>query len=387
MTEFTILMPCLNEAETLPVCIKKATRFLHENNIAGEVLIADNGSTDNSVEIAKREGARVVSATEKGYGSTLLEGINGARGKYVIMGDADDSYDFSVLTPFIEKLRDGHDFVMGNRYKGGIKKGAMPMLHKYLGNPALTALSNLFFHTPIGDVNCGLRGFNREKMMAIGLVTPGMEFAIEMVIKATVRNLKIAEVPIILHPDGRNRAPHLNTWRDGWRGLVFLLMNSPKWLFFIPSLAFFFISLAVMVSLLPGTLYFSTVGFDLHSLTIAGSMMVLSYQLFLFALFIRIYSLNQGFYPAKKKHLLFTNWFSLERGILLGLILLTAGMVFLILLFSQWKILGFGPIPDISATFRFLIPALTLISLGVQTIFSSFFIRILGINPVKKAKS
>jgi hypothetical protein len=296
------------------------------------------------------------------------------------MGDADDSYDFSSLNPFVEKLREGYDLVMGNRFKGGIKKGAMPPLHRYLGNPVLSFVGRLFFHSGIGDFHCGLRGFDKQEILKLGLVSPGMEFASEMVVKATILKLKIAEVPIILYPDGRTRKPHLQTWNDGWRHLVFLLMYSPKWLFFLPSLFFLFLSLAGIMALLPGALYFNTFGLNIHTLTIAGSTAVLSYQLFLFAVFIRVFSINQGLFPAEKKHLRFTKHFTLERGIVLGLVLFFAGIFLLATLFYQWAQINFGPITDLTATFRLLIPAITLISFGVQTIFSSFFLRIINLK-------
>ena len=374
-------MPCLNEAETLPICIQKAKRFLLENKINGEVLIADNGSSDNSQNIAIAEGARVITVSEKGYGRALIAGIDAAQGKYIIMGDADDSYDFYHLDQFVEKLRDGYDLVMGNRFKGGIKKGAMPFLHRYLGNPVLSFVGRLFFKSKIKDFHCGLRGFNKERINQLGLITPGMEFASEMVVKSTIMNYKMTEVPIVLYPDGRSHSPHLNTWRDGWRHLVFLLMYSPKWLFFIPSLIVLFVSLTGLLFLLTGTQHLFNINLDIHTLTVAGSMVVLSYQLFILALFVRIYSMNQGLYPAKRKHLIFFKIFTLERGIIVGITLLLGGIALFAVLLSRWSNLGFGDIDDVSVTFRLLIPSLTLISIGMITIFSSFFLRILGLNP------
>ncbi len=384
--ELTILMPCLNEAETLATCIGKAKKFIAENKIDGEVLIADNGSTDDSVEIAKTNGARVVEVLEKGYGSALKAGINAAMGKYVIMGDADNSYDFYPLEEFVEKLREGHDLVMGNRFKGGIEKGAMPFLHRYIGNPVLSFIGRLFFKSAIKDFHCGLRGFSRERILELGLTTSGMEFASEMVVKATILEYKMAEVPIVLHPDGRSHAPHLNTWRDGWRHLVFLLIYSPRWLFFFPSLFFLFISIAALLVLLPGTLNLTTFSLDIHTLTIAGSTTILSWQLFLFAVFIRLFSINQGLFPARKKHLRFLEVFTLERGIGAGLIFLLAGLILFIILFCNWAQVNFGSLNDVSSTFRLLIPALTLISLGVQTMFASFFVRILNLKPKEQNK-
>ena len=246
--ELTILMPCLNEAETLGVCIRKAKQFLSENKIDGEILISDNGSTDNSIEIAQIEQAEVVHVQEKGYGNALMRGIQAANGKYIIMGDADDSYDFSVLSPFVEKLREGFDLVMGNRFKGGVMPGAMPFVHRYLGNPVLSFIGRLFFNSAIGDFHCGLRGFNTKKIHHLDLVSPGMEFASEMVVKSTIAKLKITEVPTKLYPDGRTRRPHLRTWRDGWRHLIFLLMYSPRWLFFYPALFFLFFLLSFFLT-------------------------------------------------------------------------------------------------------------------------------------------
>lgn len=385
-TELTILMPCLNEAETLGVCIQKAKKFLSENQIAGEVLIADNGSTDGSLEIAALAGATVVHAREKGYGAALKSGIDAARGKYIIMGDADDSYDFYPLLPFVEKLREGCDLVMGNRFRGGVKKGAMPFLHRYVGNPVLSFAGRLFFRSPVKDFHCGLRGINKESITRLGLVTPGMEFASEMVVKATIMNYKIAEVPVVLHPDGRSRPPHLNTWRDGWRHLVFLLMYSPRWLFFYPSVFAFLVSLVGLLILLSGTQRIFNLNLNIHTLTFAGAMVVISYQLFMLAIFVRIFSLNQGLFPAKKKHFTWFKYFTLERGIAAGFVMIAGGIALFAVLLAQWANLGFGQIEDVSSTFRLLIPSLTLLSLGVITIFSSFFLRILGLNPQVKMK-
>ena len=249
--ELTILMPCLNEAETLATCIDKARRYLDTSGIRGEILVADNGSTDGSREIAAEHGARVVAVAERGYGAALKAGIKAAAGRYVIMGDADDSYDFSNLHPFVAKLREGVELVMGNRFKGGIAPGAMPGLHKYLGNPVLSGIGRLFFKSPIGDFHCGLRGFHRNAIAALGLESPGMEFASEMVVKATLRHKAIAEVPTTLSPDGRSRPPHLRSWRDGWRHLRFLMLFCPKWLFFYPGLVLLAAGLASMVWLVP----------------------------------------------------------------------------------------------------------------------------------------
>jgi len=379
--ELTILMPCLNEAETLSICIQKARTFLSKCNIEGEVLIADNGSTDGSVDIAKKEGARITHVKEKGYGNALKEGIKGAKGKFVIMGDADDSYNFLHLEEILEKLRQGNDLVMGDRFAGGIKPGAMPWLHRYIGNPILSFIGRLFFKAHIHDFHCGLRGFNRERIIKLRLITRGMEFASEMVVKACISNYKIAEVPTMLYKDGRTKPPHLNTWRDGWRHLTFLLMYSPKWLFFYPALLLLLLSGIGVVALLPGILKVNTISFDIHTLTIAGFLIVLSYQLFLFAVFVRIYSLNHGLYPVKVKHLYFFKIFTLERGLAIGFILFFIGLVTFIYLLNFWGSKNYGEIDNIRFTFRILIPSITFISIGIQTIFSSFILRIIGINP------
>lgn len=378
--ELTILMPCLNEAETIATCIRKAKSFLENNNIQGEVLIADNGSTDKSQEIAISEGARVVNITGKGYGNALKGGINAAFGKYIIMGDADDSYDFSNLELYVKKLREGYDLVMGNRFKGGIEKGAMPFLHRYLGNPVLSFTGRLFFNISIKDFHCGLRGFNTEKIKQLKLRTTGMEFASEMVVKSSLHKYKIAEVPTTLKPDGRSRPPHLKTWRDGWRHLVFLLLYSPRWLFLIPGLIILILSIIVFITLLLGSIYYNNVGIDIHTLTYIGFFIILSYQLIILAVFSKIYAVNQGLIPVRKKFLSVFNYITLERGILAGIILFAAGFVFAGILYSYWADLNFGEITDFSYTFRLLIPSIVLMVTGVQTIFTSFMLRLIGIN-------
>src|SRR6266487_2781972 len=276
--EFSIVMPCLKEAETLATCIQKAKRSLEENNVEGEIIIADNGSTDGSQEIAEQHGARVIDVQARGYGSALMGGIAAARGKYIIMGDADDSYDFSTLEPFVEKLRAGYDLVMGNRFKGGVKAGAMPALHRYLGNPVLTAIGRVFFHSPCGDFHCGLRGFAKDAVLRLDLRTTGMEFASEMIVKATLHKLQITEVPTTLSPDGRSRPPHLRSWRDGWRHLRFLLLYSPRWLFFYPGALLMAAGIALCGWLLPGPRHVSSVTLDVHTLLYAAAAIVIGFQ-------------------------------------------------------------------------------------------------------------
>ena len=377
--ELTILMPCLNESETLAICIQKARSFLQRNDIDGEVLIADNGSTDGSKEIAVREGARVVEVSDKGYGNALIGGINAAKGKYIIMGDADDSYDFVNMEPFVEKLREGYDLVMGNRFKGGIAEGAMPFLHRYLGNPVLSFIGRLFFNIKTGDFHCGLRGFNADRIKMLKLHTPGMEFASEMVVKSSLFKYKMAEVPTTLKKDGRSHPPHLHTWRDGWRHLVFLLMYSPKWLFLIPGLIILILSIIGFGVLSVKMLYLKNIGIDIHTLTYLGFAIILSYQIILFALLSKFYAVNQGLIPVRHQFMKVFKFFTLEKGLVTGLILFFAGLVFSIILFKYWADKDFGNITDFSHTFRLLIPSVILMALGIQTIFSSFILRIIGI--------
>ena len=376
--ELTILMPCLNEAETLAICIRKARGFLQQNNIEGEVLIADNGSTDGSQQIAVSEGARVVNVVEKGYGNALLGGIKDAKGTYTIMGDADDSYDFSNLILFVQKLREGHDLVMGNRFRGGIEKNAMPFLHKYLGNPVLSFIGRLFFTSNIKDFHCGLRGFNTQKIKDLSLRTTGMEFASEMVVKSVLFKYKTEEVPTTLKKDGRNRAPHLNTWRDGWRHLVFLLLYSPKWLFLISGLLLLLFSIAVFSVISFKMIFLHNIGIDIHTLSYFGFLIILCYQLLLFYVFSKIYAINQGLIPIKKTFKKIFTYITLERGIVLGIGIFALGLGLAIYLLQYWADKGFGEITDFHYTFRLLIPSAVCMVLGIQTVFASFFMRLLG---------
>ena len=291
-------MPCLDEAETIAVCVEKAMAYIESRGITGEVLVADNGSSDGSQAIAEGLGARVVAIARKGYGSALLGGIAAARGRYVIMGDADNSYDFSDLDAFVEKLREGCELVMGNRFKGGIASGAMPALHRYLGNPVLTGVGKLFFHSPVGDFHCGLRGFSRQAVQDLGLNATGMEFASEMVVKATLQCLRIAEVPTTLSPDGRSRPPHLRSWRDGWRHLRFLLLFSPRWLFLYPGAVLMALGLASMLWLLPGPQRLGALTLDVHTLVYSAAAIICGFQAIAFSLFTKIYAIDAKLLPA-----------------------------------------------------------------------------------------
>mgnify|MGYP000421134711 FL=1 len=294
----TVLMPCLNEAETLATCITKAQKSIAELQISGEVLIADNGSTDGSQQIAREHGARVVDIPEKGYGSALIGGIHAAKGKYIIMGDADDSYDFLSLRPFVEKLEEGYELVMGNRFKGGIAKGAMPPLHRYLGNPVLSGIGRILYRSDIGDFHCGLRGFRKESIESLHLITTGMEFASEMVVKSTINHLRITEVPTTLSPDGRNRAPHLRSWHDGWRHLKFLLIYCPKWLFLYPGIFLTILGLIILCTLSIGPIHIHDITLDIHTMLYGAMFTILGVQIIATALFTQTYATNSGMMPA-----------------------------------------------------------------------------------------
>src|SRR5688572_2648771 len=371
-------MPCLNEAETLGTCIKKALGYLERAGIRGEVIVGDNGSTDGSQDIARRAGARVVDVPRKGYGAALMGAITGARGRYVIMGDSDDSYDFSNLDPFVEKLRAGYDLVMGNRFKGGIKPGAMPPLHKYLGNPVLSFIGRLFFKSDIGDFHCGLRGFRQDIVKVLGLQTTGMEFASEMVVKATLFKLKIAEVPTTLSPDGRSRPPHLRTWRDGWRHLRFLLIFSPRWLYMIPGITLTVLGLVVGGMIVHGPKQIAGIGFDTNTLLYAGTAVVIGFQAILFGLLTRIYGMQMGFLPEKKVLARFTVGSTLEKGLVVGLVLFLLGVGGAVYALFVWRDAGFRALdyPDI---LRIVIPSVVAIIVGFQVALASFFMSVLAI--------
>ena len=377
--ELTVLMPCLNEAETLAICIKKAQGYMASRGISGEVLIADNGSTDGSQAIAEGLGARVVAVAEKGYGSALLGGIEAAKGRYVIQGDADDSYDFSDLDPFIEKLREGYALVMGNRFKGGIKPGAMPPLHRYLGNPVLTGFGRLFFKSPIGDFHCGLRGFDRQAVAGLGLTSSGMEFASEMVVKATLQGLKIAEVPTTLSPDGRSRAPHLRSWRDGWRHLRFLLLFSPRWLFLYPGASLMALGLGSMIWLLPGPRQLGGLTLDVHTLVYSAAAIVCGFQAVAFAVFAKIYAIDAGLLPADPRIAKLAELFNLEIGLIIGVLLLLGGLGASIYAVEFWGRSEFADL-DPTVSMRIVLPGATALILGLQIIFSSFFFSVLELS-------
>jgi glycosyltransferase involved in cell wall biosynthesis len=380
--ELTIVMPCLNEAETLKVCIDKAMKYLNDNNISGEVVIGDNGSTDGSQDIARNCGARVVDIPRKGYGSALMGAIQAAQGKYVIMGDSDDSYDFSNLNAYVEKLRDGYDLVMGNRFKGGIAKGAMPFLHYYLGNPVLSFIGKLFFGGGINDFHCGLRGFRQDIVTLLNLQTTGMEFASEMVVKAQINKLKIIEVPTTLSPDGRSRPPHLRTWRDGWRHLRFLLLYSPKWLFLIPGLTLMLIGLILFILIQQGPVQLMNIHFDTNTLLYAGAFVVIGFQAVNFAVFTRIYAIQQGFLPKNSTLDKLYNFITLEAGLVIGVLITLAGLGGSVYSLYLWDQQDFGQL-NYSSILRVVIPSVFAIMIGLQTIFSSFFLSFLGLNQKK----
>lgn len=372
-------MPCLNEAESVGACVRAARQGLQAAGAEGEVVLADNGSTDGSQEIASSLGARVVDVPRKGYGAALMGGFEAAEGRFIVMGDADASYDFGSLGPFVERLRAGDDLVMGNRFKGGIEPGAMPFLNRYLGNPVLSFIGRLFFGSKIGDFHCGLRAFRHDLPARLGLQSDGMEFASEMVVKATLNDLKISEVPTTLSPALRSRAPHLRPWRDGWRHLRFLLLFSPRWLFFYPGVALMLIGLLLMIALLPGEVGLLGTHFDVHTMIYASAMIVVGYQAILFAAFARIYATTAGFLPARRWLEDLTDRIPLEAGALTGLALIAGGVGLTIVALIIWGESGFGPL-HYRETLRIVIPAATMLILGVQTVLSSFFLSILGIE-------
>lgn len=377
--ELTVLMPCLNEAETLEICINKALGFMQRACVSGEVVIADNGSTDGSQKIATDAGARVINIEEKGYGAALSGGIVAARGKFVIMGDADDSYDFANLDQFVEKLREGKDLVMGNRFRGGIAPGAMPPLHKYLGNPVLSFVGRLFFTSEIKDFHCGLRGFNRDAILKLNLRTTGMEFASEMVVKATLTKLNVAEVPTTLSKDGRSRAPHLRSFRDGWRHLRFLLLFSPRWLFLYPGITLLLLGIFATGALLPGPVQLTNrIQLDIHTLLIASMMVLVGVQAISFALIGRRFASRYGFIPRTPTFEKVLEALSLERILLVSFIVILAGFVGIMWSISEWASTDFGRL-SYGDMMRRMIISMTAIVAGMQTMMTGFLSSMINI--------
>jgi Glycosyl transferase family 2 len=377
--EITIVMPCLNEAQTVATCVAKAVAALERLGVEGEVIVADNGSSDGSQELARGAGARVVPASRRGYGAALQAGIAAAQSRYILMGDADDSYDFSDIEPFLSRLRAGDDLVMGNRFKGGIRPGAMPWHHKYIGNPVLTGILNLFFHTGIGDAHCGLRAFRKDAVNRLGLRTPGMEFASEMVVKSALHKHKISEVPIVLYPDGRDRPPHLRSFRDGWRHLRFLLLLCPLWLYFVPAIFLLTGGVGLMAWLTPGPRRLANVQLDLHTMVLGMMAVFLGYETLWLGAYAKIHGWTSGLLPSDKFCQRVFDHVNLERGLVTGFLLLITGLGLCGWLISEWSSVDFGAL-DVRVTLRYALWGCTALVLGVQTIFGSFFLGMLEMN-------
>ena len=381
--EVSVVMPCLNEADTLETCIRKAQHAMREHGIAGEVIVADNGSSDGSQAIAVRSGARLVNVPHRGYGNALMGGIDAASGRFVIMGDADDSYDFLEIPHIVAKLREGFDLVQGCRLPAGggrILPGAMPFLHRWLGNPMFSLLVRRWFRAgSIHDVYCGLRGFTKDLYDRLALRCTGMEFATEMIIKASLFQEKIAEVPITLHPDGRrSHPPHLKTFRDGWRTLRFFLMYSPRWLFLIPGAGLMLLGLVGYAVAMPGLTWYG-VTFDAHTLLISSLAILSGYQTILFAIFTKTFAVSEGLMPEDRHYTRFYRLVNLERGLAIAALALLIGVALLLGALNQWRLTGFGRL-DYAHTMRLVVPGVTLTALGIQTIMSSFFVSILGMK-------
>ena len=377
--ELSVVMPCLNEGETVGVCVRNATETLRMAGISGEVIVADNGSTDDSAEAARAEGARVINVAAKGYGSALMGGIAASCGEYVLMADADDSYDFAHIPRFLEELRAGSDLVMGNRFRGGIADDAMPFLHRYLGNPVLTGIGNLFFASSCGDFHCGMRAFRKDSFQRMGIRSTGMEFASEMVVKASLLRMKVTEIPTTLSPDGRSRPPHLRTWRDGWRHLRFMLMYSPRWLFLYPGTFLILLGLAGCAWLLPGPRFVHGIGFDVHTLLYAFVSVLMGFQLCAFAVFTKVFAISEGLLPEDPRLNRAFRFVTLEKGLAAGGLLVVLGIGGSIFAVSGWAKESFGAL-DAEHILRIVMPSVFALTLGVQIICSSFFLSILGLR-------
>lgn len=378
--ELSIVLPCLNEVVTLPKCLLKAFDFLHQNGIHGEIIVADNGSGDGSEQLAKAMGARVVHVAEKGYGAALAGGIAAAKGQYIIMADSDDSYDLNGLMPILTKLRAGYEMVVGNRFQGGIDKGAMPFLNRYLGNPVLTALGKIFFRVPLGDFHCGLRGFTREAIRKLDLRTTGMEYASEMIVRAALMGLNMTEVPVRLHPDGRGHKSHLHPWRDGWRHLRFLLLYSPRWLYLYPGLAMIVIGTVIAALLLPGPMMIADgVGLDVHTLLVGAMSILVGVQSITFGFMARSYAMRNGIIPRSSRYEKWITGLTLERLLLLAGAMLVLGVGAVVYAAQRWTSVNFGAL-DYRDVMRVLIVAVTFIVGGIQLGFAAF---LLGVMEIK----
>ncbi|MBA4191790.1 MAG: dolichol-P-glucose synthetase [Planctomycetaceae bacterium] len=376
--EVSIVMPCLNEARTVGICVGKAVQALQELGIHGEVIVADNGSTDGSQQIAAQAGAKVVGVVQRGYGAALRGGITAASGSYVIMGDADDSYDFTRIEPFITRLRAGDELVMGNRFRGGIMPGAMPWHHRYLGNPVLTGILNLFYRSGVGDAHCGLRAFRRDSHERLNLLTTGMEFASEMVVKASLQSQRISEVPVILHPDGRDRPPHLRSFRDGWRHLRFLLLFCPLWLFLLPAYFLLFAGGGLMAWLTPGPRHVGGVVLDIHTMLLGSLCAILGYQTLWLGVFSKVFGHRLGFLPPDAITRWMSRRFTVEGGLVVGGCLFAAGLSMNLWLVVQWWNVSLGEL-EVGRTMRGALWGLLGMVLGVQTVYSTFFLGLLDL--------
>jgi len=377
--DLSVVMPCLNESLTLGTCIRKARATIERLGIHGEVIVADNGSTDGSQALAEELGARVVPIEVRGYGSALRGGIAAARGRYVIMADSDDSYDFTQLGDFVAKLDEGYDLVMGNRFQGGIRPGAMSPLHRFLGNPVLSWLGRLFFKSPVRDFHCGMRGFRKDAIENLELRALGMEFASEMIVKATLFHLSVTEIPTVLSPDGRDRPPHLRTWRDGWRHLRFLLLYSPRWLFLYPGILLFILGVATSLWLLPGPQKIGRVTFDIHTLLFGSMMILIGFQSINFAAFSKAFAITEGLLPNDPRLDRLFKYITLEVGLAIGALLVVGGMGTWIFGLEYWHSRNFGAL-DPERTLRIVIPGLVSLTMGVQIILSSFLMSVLGMH-------